>query len=609
MNKNDIINRIKSNISLYEHFICPDFPDLGIYSNQYKDILVKLFDNANSIYSIIYCDVNKLSVVNERYGKEIGDKTLYTLLRLFTKSKFMPDDALTLRIGGDEFITFIPNKDKIQVEKIIKCIQDSIKQHKDILYGSSIAFGVEDSRSGKYDSIITIAEHKVEQQKLKNRQGNINSINTGNSKHFVSLPIPDDLTEEQQEKWRALNTKINVAIDNHLRDIRPSNPKFEYDITTIKLDAKTFIYAFANLLNNRIHRVYVDNSILIKQLDIPYNDALRIHSLFQHKDIDLCSLSENDLKSLSTSLTVFCESLVRNKHSKLLAKSYYKIFLADELAKSKQKYQFVYYSMSGIRPRNTAYGHSTSDIGLKKTYEIATYECTSRREINNTPFSFNKNDSFLIDQDGGNFIHIIPMDNRIDEKEVEDITASINSHYEQTPDSTFKVASVIKNNVNRRSIPFYINSPIGEKQHPIEFIRTLYQIIKKYFNKLRIHEPSSTPKYLTIDKPFVQFARYLKQTCNYNKDSIKVESLSESTNQDSIEEVFEECISFYLSEIYDAKSISTQKFLLDNVLLSLVNHEVYNNTLNRRIYERKMNSRKILMNLFGLNNSEELEKG
>lgn len=143
MNKEEIIKQIKSNISLYSCFICPDYPDLGIYTSQYEDIIIKLFDNAKRTSSLIYNDVNKLSVVNERYGKEQGDKTLYSLLKLFTKS--MPSDSITIRIGGDEFITFVPNKTKEEVTKILHSIKSNIAAQKSELFGTSITFGIADS--------------------------------------------------------------------------------------------------------------------------------------------------------------------------------------------------------------------------------------------------------------------------------------------------------------------------------------------------------------------------------------------------------------------------------------------------------------------------------
>ncbi|MCI8353389.1 MAG: diguanylate cyclase [Clostridia bacterium] len=485
MNKEEIIKQIKSNISLYSRFICPDYPDLRIYTSQYEDILIRLFNNAETTCSLIYSDINKLSVVNERYGKEQGDKTLHTLLRLFTKSQAMPKDALTVRIGGDEFITFVPNRTKEETEKIVRAISMNIEDQKDYLCGSSITFGVEDSSLGNYEKIFTLAEHSVQVQKMSRKQDPF-LTNANTSKKFSPLPTPKNISSKQQEKWETLNAKINVAIDNHLRDIRPSSKSFQYDIDIIKRDAKTFIDALGNLLNIKAQEAYGQADEPQNQLDLSYEEAVTLHSLFQGNDVNLEALDEGTLNNIYSNLNLFCKSLIREPHSDLLKKSYFKLYLADALLDSKQNYQATYYSMSGIRPRNTAYGHSICDVGIEKTSRVLIDEYSKKHEFNNKPFTFDKNDSFLIDQGGGNFISFTPMDNALSEAENQEIVHNVNSHYTDDKTSTFKISTAVKNNVNRMSIPLFVNSSNEVKKSVIETIRTIYHIISNRLRKNKL---------------------------------------------------------------------------------------------------------------------------
>lgn len=99
-------------------------------------------------------------------------------------------------------------------------------------------------------------------------------------------------------------------------------------------------------------------------------------------------------------------------------------------------------------------------------------------------------------------------------------------------------------------------------------------------------------------KPFVQFARHLKNACNNKKDTIKIQSLSENINKDSIEAIFDDVVNFYLTEIDDAPSIENQKVLLENVMICLSTHEVYTNAVNQKLYRDSLNKRKIFKNLF-----------
>ncbi len=493
MNKEEIIKQIKNYISLYSRFICPDYPDLRIYTSQYEDILMKLFNNAKTTCSLIYSDINKLSVVNERYGKEQGDKTLHTLLRLFTKSQSMPNDALTVRIGGDEFITLVPNKTKEETEKIVKAISINIEDQKDYLCGSSITFGVEDSTMGNYEKIFTLAEHSVQVQKMSRKHDPF-LTNANASKKFSQLPMPKNISSQQQEKWETLNAKINVAIDNHLRDIRPSRKSFQYDIDTIKHDAKTFIDALGNLLNSKSQESFEETNISQYQLDLSYEEAVTLHSLFQGNDVNLETLNEDTLNNIYSNLNLFCKSLIREPHSNLLKKSYFKLYLADALLDSKQNYQATYYSMSGIRPRNTAYGHSICDVGIKKTSDVLIAEYSKKHEFNNEPFTFDKNDSFLIDQGGGNFISFTPMDTAISEDENQEIVNKVNSHYTDDKTSTFRISTAVKNNVNKMSIPLFVNSSNEAKKSVIETIRTIYQIISNRLRKNKLIMGSRTSR-------------------------------------------------------------------------------------------------------------------
>lgn len=492
MNKEELIKKIKSNISLYSRFICPDYPNLGIYTSQYEDILIKLFNNAKTTCSLIYSDVNKLSVVNERYGKEQGDKTLHTLLRLFTKSQSLPNDALTVRIGGDEFITLVPNRTKEETEKMVRAISINIENQKEYLYGSSITFGVEDSTIGNYEKIFTLAEHSVQVQKMSRKQDPF-LTNADASKNFSPLPTPKNVSSKQQEKWETLNAKINVAIDNHLRDIRPSK-SFQYNVDIIKRDVKTFIDALGNLLSSKSKESFEEVNKNQNQLDLSYEEVIIIHSLFQGNDIDLKALDENTLNHIYYNLDLFCKSLIREPHSDLLKKSYFKLYLADALLNSNQNYQATYYSMSGIRPRNTAYGHSICDIGIAKTSNVLIAEYSKKHKFNNEPFTFDKGDSFLIDQGGGNFISFTPMDKAIKEDENQEIVQNVNSHYTDDKTSTFKISTAVKNNVNKISIPLFVNSSNEAKKSVIETIRTIYQIISNRLRKNKLIMSAKTSR-------------------------------------------------------------------------------------------------------------------
>lgn len=597
MNKEQMINQVKENISLYKNFTCPDYPELGIYSKPYMDILVKLFSDEKNPYSVVYTDVNKLSNINERLGKKVGDQTLYSLLSIFTSNPALKN-SFTVRIGGDEFVTFVSNKDKAEVENILEKISNNIANQSEALHDSGFTFGVEDSSSGNIEKMLCLAEHQVEVQKNKRDKNNISK-----TEFFAKLPIPTGITEEQQEKWQTLNTKINIATDNHLSDLRPSSNVFEYKLSHIKTDALAFISSFRNLLEKKDRQNIEDNysDVATKNTNISPEDAKLIHALFQG-NIALENLDDKELEKANNVLTNFGENLIIDKKTGLFNKSYYKLFLADELAKSNQDYQAICYSMVGIRPRNTAYGHSLTDNNIDKTATILTENFKKCREINNMPFSFNKNDVFFVNTGGGNFTAYIPSNQAISKKENKQIEDAVNSNYTDELDSTLKIAIASKKHVNKFTIPFLVNHMNNVPNNPAEWIRTIFQVVKNKSNKKLALK--SAPFEMQMHKPFVQLARKLEDICNDNKDNLKIESLSSVTNEKSIEAVANDCIDYYLSEIEDADSIDNKKFLLENVMLSLASQEAYFNDMTKKTYEKNRDERKVLKHALSTRDNE-----
>ena len=596
MDKIQMIEEIKKNVSFYKNFICPDYPDFGIYSKQYMDILEKVFNNLKEPFSLIYTDVNKLSVVNERFGNAVGDRTLHSLLSIFTSNPSLKD-SITVRIGGDEFVTFVPKKTREEVEQILNTTLAEVKNKSKEFYGSGLSFGVEDSTYSKnVEKLIAITEHKVDIVKKESRKNDTFLEKAQAAEGFIDLPIPQNISEEQKQKWEVLNAKINIAIDNHLRDLRPSSNKFEYKIPNIKADISQFLTSFRNLLeqDKELQPKIKQSEPEKKGIEITPETAYIMHSLFTDS-ITPETLSTQQLQDVQNALNTFGKNLICNSHSGLFNKPYYKLFLADKLLDSKQNYQSICFSMSGIRPSNTAYGHSITDSRMNRTIPFLIEAFQKECSFNNEPFTFDKNDSFFVDQGGGNYLAYIPNNKALKKSSIEHVVQDVNSHFTEGKDSTLKIAAASKRNVNRFTIPFFVNSMNNVRNSPIEFSRTLFQVLKNgSTNKLSI---DGAPFEQIANKPFVKFAHKLKEICNDNKDSLKMESLSGITNQKSIESVINDLASYYLNEIENPEDIKTKKLLSENVILALSNHEAYINNLNKQLYDERREDRKILKSL------------
>ncbi len=392
-----------------------------------------------------------------------------------------------------------------------------------------------------------------------------------------------------------------------MRDIRPSNVRFQYESDHIKRDLKSFGSAFLDLFYNfskeQENESEIDsntehndkNTDAHSEMDscLTPESASIIHKLFTNKNVNLNDLSTEELNNVKKSLDNLDMNLIRNKHSGLLGKSYYKLFLADKLLKSKQNYQVIYFSISGIRPSNTAYGYNITDNKIEKTSKLLVNAFSKNRMFNNEPFSFSKNDIFFIDQGGGNFIAILPMKKCLKPEEIEQIVNEVNSQCTEDIDSSFKIASATKNNVNKKTIPLYTNSMAGNPSNLIEWFRIMRLIIKNHRKRNALLAESNMPSNMYNEKPFVQLAKRLKEDCNNNKDELKVNNLDKAICKNSIKSIAKDCVSYYYSEIENPYLLANRKLFLDNVILALANHESYVNSLNQKILKKKLDERLI----------------
>lgn len=579
MDKIEKINDIHQTIGLLKDFITPDFSDLGVFSDSYfKHIIQNILKDEENTYSIIYGDVNGLSTINDVYGKEEGDRILHTLWKV--SIPFLPKDAIVSRLGGDEFIIVLPNTQKDKATSICHVLNANIAKHATSLHNTNIAFSAEDSKAGDIQTLIDLAEKQVALQKCKNKKEAFQQdLQTDPSS---ILTIPENISNAEQESWRKLNKMIYLACSKHISDIRPSD-QFRFKTEDIKKEAFGVVNSVSKLLKNfsktdsspSIH--CIDESLAkngsipnYKDLSISGKDARLINSLFFGNSSFLENLKEEDLEHLKNSILSLSNEFVRNKQSGLLSKPYSRLYLADQLEHSKTSYQAVYFSMQGIRPSNTAYSHTFTDFRIQKTAHILINAFSKKRHFNNYAFTFDTKDIFLTDQSGGNYCAFIPMDQKLSEKEINEIMEEINAKADfSQSDSTFKVAHAYANNINPKTIPYHINQNKGI----LKYLNVCTNSFISHYRNTFLLNKSLTSSVVN-NQSFVKFTRSLKETCNEKKDNFKRDCLSEIDLTSSFQKVLENCVHFFEQGIENSESISYQKIFLTNLFTSLMEHEI-----------------------------------
>ena len=113
----------------------------GAYNRSGYDLLLSAID-LSSTYMFLF-DLDNFKEINDTYGHEIGDKVLVKLVQVL-KDNFRSDDYIC-RIGGDEFVVFMPRAADINPRQItakIETINKQLENTDDGLPSVSISVGI-----------------------------------------------------------------------------------------------------------------------------------------------------------------------------------------------------------------------------------------------------------------------------------------------------------------------------------------------------------------------------------------------------------------------------------------------------------------------------------
>lgn len=114
-----------------------------------------ILDICRQTLAIIYIDVNGLHEVNNEKGHDFGDKMLKFIASAI-KSTFSSE--LTYRIGGDEFICFVPDKNEEDIETLLHNLNEIIEKEN---YHIAVGYKVSPIRHISLESLIDEAEKRM----------------------------------------------------------------------------------------------------------------------------------------------------------------------------------------------------------------------------------------------------------------------------------------------------------------------------------------------------------------------------------------------------------------------------------------------------------------
>ncbi|MDX9872160.1 MAG: GGDEF domain-containing protein [Clostridia bacterium] len=106
----------------------------------FEEKCIALDNRENPPLSFIVGDINGLKYVNDHMGHHQGDLLIKAISKVLQNS--CPQDGVTARVGGDEFMMVIPNFSELDTDLLVKKISEKVKAEENgSFYEASIALG------------------------------------------------------------------------------------------------------------------------------------------------------------------------------------------------------------------------------------------------------------------------------------------------------------------------------------------------------------------------------------------------------------------------------------------------------------------------------------
>ena len=135
----------------------------------YEKVIKDINKIGNYPLAIISIDLNNLKLINDTYGHETGDATIHLAAEIIRKN--MPTSEYFFRMGGDEFLIFLPRTSEEACLAVREKIKANIVQLGDKGKHLSLAYGyhVATEPVKQIQKVIKIADNYMYQNKIKNR--------------------------------------------------------------------------------------------------------------------------------------------------------------------------------------------------------------------------------------------------------------------------------------------------------------------------------------------------------------------------------------------------------------------------------------------------------
>lgn len=126
----------------------------GLYNRRFFESDINLIDDEKNLpLTVVMADVNGLKLINDSFGHSFGDELIKKTSEILKRG--CREEDIIVRLGGDEFIIFMPKIDTSDAEKFIKNIKAASVRENVNSVNISISFGYMTKRN-KEENILEV---------------------------------------------------------------------------------------------------------------------------------------------------------------------------------------------------------------------------------------------------------------------------------------------------------------------------------------------------------------------------------------------------------------------------------------------------------------------
>ena len=141
----------------------------GLYNRAYMDVYTKTLNQSSFPLSIISADCDHLKLINDKYGHMMGDE--YIRMSVTLMKSILPENSVICRMGGDEFLAFLPKTDDERAREYLKMLEemeDIFQIHGQKL---SVSFGSStmQAKEGSFRDAIELSDAEMYRNKQRRK--------------------------------------------------------------------------------------------------------------------------------------------------------------------------------------------------------------------------------------------------------------------------------------------------------------------------------------------------------------------------------------------------------------------------------------------------------